>query len=166
VLLQANRALHKVAAMTPHITLADPESAEARFCLQSYYDLLNARFSTGFEVSKSLDPQADAMRLPKGGFWLAHLAGQPVACVGLKGGAEYGEIKRLWVADTARGHGLGRRLMKVAEDHAKTLGMTTLRLDTNVKLPEAIALYRATGWSEIERYNDDPYPTHFFEKRL
>jgi hypothetical protein len=57
-------------------------------------------------------------------------------------------------------------LIQVAEDHAKALGMTTLRLDTNLKLPEAIAMYRNSGWSEIERFNDDPYPTHFFENRL
>lgn len=158
--------LHKLAAMTPVITLTDPESIDARTCLQHYYDLLNARFDTGFEVAKSADPQADQMRLPKGGFWLAYVSGQPVACVGLKGGATYGEIKRLWVADTARGQGLARRLMQVAEDHARALGIGVLRLDTNAKLPEAIAMYRNSGWVEIERFNDDPYPTHFFEKRV
>jgi GNAT superfamily N-acetyltransferase len=164
--LQAVHPLPMVETMTPVITLADPESSEARTCLQHYYDLLNARFESGFEVAKSADPQADLMRPPRGGFWLAHLGGQPVACVGLKGGAAYGEIKRLWVADAARGQGLAKRLMQVAEDHAKALGMTTLRLDTNAKLPEAIAMYRNSGWSEIARFNDDPYPTHFFEKRL
>jgi hypothetical protein len=41
-----------------------------------------------------------------------------------------------------------------------------LRLDTNSALAEALELYRRTGWSEIDRFNDDPYPDRFFEKRL
>ena len=56
--------------------------------------------------------------------------------------------------------------MTAAEDMARSLGMTTLRLDTNAALPEAIRLYETTGWHQIDRFNDDPYPTHFFEKHL
>jgi ribosomal protein S18 acetylase RimI-like enzyme len=82
-----------------------------------------------------------------------------------QGGVE-GEIKRLWVAPAARGLGLARRLMEAAEQAARELGIAVLRLDTNSALPEAAALYRRTGWREIERFNDDPYPDLFFEKRL
>ena len=148
------------------IHLVDPESSESRGCLAAYYDLLNQRFDSGFEVARSADPQADAMRPPIGGFWVARLGETPVGCVGLKGGAEYGEVKRLWVDASIRGRGLARRLMREVEDHARATGITVLRLDTNAKLPEAIALYTSTGWTEIPRFNDDPYPTHFFEKRL
>ncbi len=52
------------------------------------------------------------------------------------------------------------------ENRARELGIKILRLDTNRALPEAIRLYRTTGWTEIERFNDDPYPDFFFEKRL
>ena len=31
---------------------------------------------------------------------------------------------------------------------------------------EAGQLYRTTGWTEIPRYNDDPYPDVFFEKAV
>ena len=44
--------------------------------------------------------------------------------------------------------------------------MTLLRLDTNSALPEAVAMYRKAGWTEIPRFNDDPYPDAFFEKHL
>ena len=44
--------------------------------------------------------------------------------------------------------------------------MTLLRLDTNSALPEAVAMYRKAGWTEIPRFNDDPYPDVFFEKGL
>jgi hypothetical protein len=52
------------------------------------------------------------------------------------------------------------------ETAARALGVRTLRLDTNSALPEALALYRKSGWVEIARFNDDPYPDHFFEKVL
>jgi hypothetical protein len=56
--------------------------------------------------------------------------------------------------------------MAAAETAARELGIERLRLDTNSALPEAARLYRATGWTEIARFNDDPYPDLFFEKRL
>ncbi|MCC8943349.1 GNAT family N-acetyltransferase, partial [Bradyrhizobium sp. Arg68] len=64
------------------------------------------------------------------------------------------------------GLGLGRRLMDAAETAARELGIAVLRLDTNSALAEAGQLYRRSGWSEIPRFNDDPYPDLFFEKRL
>jgi GNAT superfamily N-acetyltransferase len=91
--------------------------------------------------------------------------GLPLACCGLKGdGSEVAEIKRLWVSPAARGMGLARRLLTACEDTARSLGITTLRLDTNSALPEAAALYEKTGWTQIDRFNDDPYPDMFFEK--
>ena len=56
--------------------------------------------------------------------------------------------------------------MDVTEDAARGLGIELLRLDTNSALAEAGQLYRRSGWSEIPRFNDDPYPDLFFEKRL
>jgi GNAT superfamily N-acetyltransferase len=93
--------------------------------------------------------------------------GLPIGCVGLKGTDHgYAEIKRLWVAPAARGQKLGRRLMDTAECAARELGIALLRLDTNSALAEAGRLYRTGGWAEIPRFNDDPYPDLFFEKRL
>lgn len=39
-------------------------------------------------------------------------------------------VAKLWVADEARGHGLGTRLMQAAEDQARALGCTDVSLDT------------------------------------
>lgn len=144
----------------------DPRSDPARYCLGEYYAELARRFERGFDVSLSRDPDAKDMIRPRGSFIVAFSDGLPIGCVGLKGGNHYAEPKRLWVAPAARGLGLARRLMSAVEDTARELGITTLRLDTNRALPEAIALYRNSGWTEIDRYNDDPYPDFFFEKRL
>jgi DNA-binding MarR family transcriptional regulator/ribosomal protein S18 acetylase RimI-like enzyme len=144
----------------------DPKSAEARFCLGEYYGELARRFAQGFEVARSRDPDASDMRRPRGAFLVAISDGLPIGCVALKTGGELAEIKRLWVAPSARGLGLGRRLMDAAETAARELGIAVLRLDTNSALPEARKLYQSTGWREIARFNDDPYPDLFFEKRL
>ena len=145
----------------------DPQSDEARYCLGEYYAELGRRFSQGFDVSLSRDPDAKDMRRPRGSFIVAMSDTLPIGCVGLKGTDHgYAEIKRLWVAPAARGLRLGRRLMDAIESAARELGITLLRLDTNSALPEAGQLYRTTGWCEIPRFNDDPYPDLFFEKRL
>ena len=147
------------------IIQADPRSDDALYCLGEYYSELARRFERGFDVSLSRDPEAEAMKPPKGAFLMAMSDGLPLGCVGLKGGAEYGEVKRLWIAPAARRMGLSRAMMDAVEAEARALGLPLLRLDTNSALPEAVALYRATGWTEIPRYNDDPYPDVFFEKR-
>lgn len=145
----------------------DPRDALARDCLARYYEELARRFPAGFEVSRSRDPDANDMVAPRGAFFVATARDRGLGCVGLKGtGGEVAEIKRLWVAPTARGMGLARRLMTAAEARARELGVAVLRLDTNRALPEAAALYRRTGWTEIARFNDDPYAEVFFEKRL
>jgi DNA-binding MarR family transcriptional regulator/GNAT superfamily N-acetyltransferase len=145
----------------------NPREPAARYCLGEYYAELARRFKQGFDVKLSRDPDAKDMIRPRGTFILAMSDGLPIGCVGLKGnGSEIAEIKRLWVAPSARGLGLGRRLMEAAENAARELSIKVLRLDTNSALPEAGQLYRRSGWTEIARFNDDPYPDLFFEKRL
>jgi GNAT superfamily N-acetyltransferase len=76
------------------------------------------------------------------------------------------ELKRVWVRPEARRHGLGSRLLAAAEHAATGLGVATIRLDTRSDLVEARRLYARHGYAEIDRYHDDPYAEHFFEKRL
>ena len=146
---------------------ADPSGDAARYCLGEYYAELDRRFEKGFDVSLSRDPDAADMVRPRGVFLLAMSDGLPIGCVGLKGtGGELAEIKRLWICRAARGFGIAKRLMHAVETVARELSVKTLRLDTNRALPEALKLYRTSGWVEIEQFNEDPYPDHFFEKHL
>ncbi|MDP4006099.1 helix-turn-helix domain-containing GNAT family N-acetyltransferase [Methylobacterium sp. NEAU K] len=146
---------------------ADPRGETARACLEAYYAELARRLESGFDVKRSRDPEARAMVRPRGTFLLAVADGLPVGCVGLKGsGGPIAEVKRLWIDPAARGFGLARRLMQAVEAVARDLSVAVLRLDTSSALPEALALYRTSGWVEVARFNDDPYPDHFFEKAL
>jgi ribosomal protein S18 acetylase RimI-like enzyme len=107
------------------------------------------------------------MRPPNGVFLIAVLHDDPIACGALKvHGDEPAEIKRMWVSQDARGLGVARRLLGELEARAAARGSTSVRLDTNATLIEAIGLYRSTGYLEIAAFNDEPYADHWFEKRL
>ncbi len=149
------------------IHVVDPNDPRVAPCLEAFYTELGTRLAQGFDIDLAVLPDASDMRPPRGVFLLAVSDRLPIGCVGIKGTDKgYGEVKRLWVSQAARGMGLARRLMEASEAHARQLSITRLRLDTNVVLSEALHLYQNTGWSEIDRYNDDPHPTHFFEKHL
>jgi len=75
-------------------------------------------------------------------------------------------VKRMWVADRVRGLGLGRRLLAELERRAAATGARVVRLETNEALVEAIALYRSSGYREVEPFNDEAYAHHWFEKEL
>ena len=72
----------------------------------------------------------------------------------------------MWVAEDARGLGLGRRLLAELEAQAVAHGASMVRLETNRTLVEAIGLYRSAGYEEVEAFNDEPHANHWFEKRL
>lgn len=149
------------------ITAEKAASRDAQWCLQQYYALLNARFAQGYDPEAAQPADHGDFSPPNGVFLVARCGGDPVGCVGLRTVSNgTGEIKRLWVADTARGMGLGQRLLASTENHARNIGLTTLRLDTNRFLTEAQMLYLKNGYREIPPFNDDPYPDHWFEKQL
>lgn len=145
----------------------DPSDSAAQACLAAYYAELDRLFPNGFVVEASHDPAAELLVRPRGACILAFDGETPIGCVMLKGTcAEYAEIKRLWVAPAARSMGLARKLMAEAERIARDLGISLLRLDTNSALDYAVAIYRQWGWTEIPRFNSDPYAEVFFEKAL
>lgn len=149
------------------IERVDPASREARWCLEQYYAELARRFESGFDASRSLPTDDAELRPPRGVFLMGSVDGEPVACGLIKTiGPGIGYLKRMWVSDALRGVGFGRRMLGALEDEARTLGFTTLRLETNRALVEAIRLYRTAGYVEVPPFNDEPYAHHWFEKRL
>ncbi len=144
-----------------------PDSADARWCLASYYADLDARFPGGFDLDAALPTTTEQLTPPAGLLLVARLRGGPIGCGALRfHGDDPAELKRLWVAPAARGLGLGRRLLVELEGHARAAGVTRLLLDTNASLVEAIALYRSAGWVEVEPFNDEPHADHWFAKPL
>jgi DNA-binding MarR family transcriptional regulator/GNAT superfamily N-acetyltransferase len=149
------------------VGIEDPRSAAARFCLESYYAELDERFDTGFDPARAVPTTAHELTEPAGLLVVARLHGEPIGCGALKLRGEVPfYIKRMWVAPSARGLGVGRRLLRELEEHARARGARTVRLETNKTLREATALYRSSGYTEVEPFNDEPYAHHWFAKRL
>jgi DNA-binding MarR family transcriptional regulator/GNAT superfamily N-acetyltransferase len=154
-------------ASSVRVTIADPNSADARWCLEQYVLELNERFDAGWDPSRSISAQAHELVPPAGLILVAYLRQQPVGCGALKFHANApAELKRMWVAPQVRGFGLGRRLLYELEHHARAAGVTVVHLETNRALTEAITLYQRSGYQEVEAFNDEPYAHHWFEKRL
>ena len=145
----------------------DAAGADARQCVRAYVAELNERWEAGFDPSAGVTAEPHELTPPAGCFVVAYLDGEPVGCGGVKhlpGGPS--DIKRMWVSPTARGLGLGRRLLAELEQRARDSGATVARLETNRVLVEAIALYRSAGYREVPAFNDEPFAHHWFEKPL
>ena len=149
------------------VCVRDPRNPDARYCLRAYVEELSGRFDGGFDPARSISAADDEMTLPAGLFLVATLHSEPVGCGALKfhPGAP-AEIKRMWVAPSVRGLGLGRRLLAELEARAAAHDVRVLRLETNRALGEAIGLYLAAGYREVAAFNDEPYAHHWFEKAL
>jgi DNA-binding MarR family transcriptional regulator len=143
------------------------DSDDARWCIAQYFEELGRRFDAGFDPTRSIPAAEVDMTPPNGVILVARLHGRPIGCGALKlHPGEPTELKRMWVDASARGLGLGRRLLRELEQYAADAGATMVRLETNGSLTEAIALYRSAGYDEVPAFNDEPYAHHWFEKRL
>jgi DNA-binding MarR family transcriptional regulator/GNAT superfamily N-acetyltransferase len=175
--LSAGQRARLVAAMTEverlltaamvEIAPIDPAHPSARHCLRSYFSDLDLRFETGFDPALAIPANEEELRPPAGLFLVASLRGDPIGCGALKFHAdEPADIKRMWVAESARGLGVGRRLLGELEKQAAGHGARAVRLETNNTLVEAISLYRSAGYVEVAPFNDEPYAHHWFSKEL
>ena len=154
-------------ASAVQVSARDPQEPGARYCLRAYVEELAGRFDGGFDPARSISAADHEMTPPAGLFVVATLHGEPVGCGALKfHPGEPAEVKRMWVAPSVRGLGLGRRLLAELETRAGAHGVRVLRLETNRALAEAISLYRAAGYREVAPFSDEPYAHHWFEKAL
>jgi len=148
------------------IDVVDPTHPHAQHCLREYFADLDRRFHSGFDPARTRPADPDEMRPPAGVFLVATLRDEPIGCGGLKfHGTEPTELKRMWVSPSARGLGVGKRLLIELERRAAERN-PVVRLDTNRALTEAISMYRAAGYKEIKPFNDERYADYWFEKRL
>lgn len=149
------------------ISPVDPSHPHARYCLREYFSELDRRFDAGFDPANSIPALDEEMRPPAGLFLVATLGGDPIGSGALKfHGRKPAELKRMWVAESSRGLGVGRRLLNELENHAARSGIRSVRLETNKSLVEAVSLYRSAGYTEVPAFNDEPYAHHWFAKQI
>lgn len=154
-----------IAAAGARFDPVDARAPEAQTAMATYFGELDVLFRDGFEVGDALTAECAAFDPPSGVFVLAGVGGRTVGCGGLwtvEPGV--GEIKRMWIDPAWRGLGLAGRLLADLERRSRGLGHRRTILDTNEVLHDAIAMYERAGYTPIDRYNDNPYAHHWFEK--
>jgi GNAT superfamily N-acetyltransferase len=168
-LVTAMRAVERlIATSLVELRQVDPESPDAQRCLRAYVAELNRRApERGFDPRTGATAEPHEVRPPNGAFVVLYLRGEPIGCGAVKHHpADVTDIKRMWVAESARGLGLGRRLLEHLEHIAREHGSSEAHLETGDVLPEAIALYRSAGYVEVPPFNDEPFADRWFSKPL
>ncbi len=100
---------------------------------------------------------------PDGRLYLALAGGEPAGCIALRyfdtsmNGEKRCEMKRLFVRDQYKGHGLGRQLAERVIDDSRIIGYAEMLLDSFAFMESAVALYRKLGFEETEPYRFNPY---------
>ncbi|TQM83324.1 acetyltransferase (GNAT) family protein [Saccharothrix saharensis] len=97
---------------------------------------------------------------PLGHFVVGYVDGGPVACGGWRAHdvAEHSlrpgdaEIKRMYVVEAMRGGGLARVVLASLETAARAAGRKRMVLETGLRQPEAIGLYRSNGYARIDNF--------------
>lgn len=146
----ARRPLRLLQATTPQ------QWDEARRLVREYAASLDVdlSFQNFAHELQHIDTEYAALN---GAFILAEDEGQYVACIGLRQFAPgIGEIKRLYVAPSARGRGLGRVLVERIIAVAREIGYRSLLLDTLPFMKEAQSLYLSLGFKPTTAYRFNP----------
>ena len=146
------------------LSIADerPDQADIRLLL----DASDALMTRLYDIGQNYLIDADGLASQDATFLVARADGRALGCGALLRRDTYGEIKRMFVCDDARGHGIGRALLAEIEKRAE--GLPCLRLETGIRQPEVVALYQSAGYREIAAFGDyapDPVSV-FMEKTL
>ena len=153
--------------MTQNIEVIEtnPTILEARTLIAELDDYQSRLYPAESNHLDSLEELAG----PNVTFIIARLDGQVVGCGAVKAiRGEYGEIKRMYVSPTVRGHGLAKTMLAYLEKKMWAKGIPLTRLETGIHQTEAIGLYERLGYRRIGTFGDyqeDPLSI-FMEKRL
>ena len=154
---------------TPDIQIEklDSDQAEVQSLIaasDAFYDGLYPAESTHLEDS-------DDLKHTNVLFVGCRLHGELAACGAAKimrDDGDYAEIKRVFVLDRHRGKGLSLAIMQYLEAELQQRGVTVFRLETGIKQPAALGLYRKLGYADrgpYGAYRPDPLSI-FMEKRV
>jgi N-acetylglutamate synthase-like GNAT family acetyltransferase len=98
--------------------------------------------------------------------WVAEQDGRIVGLLVLEPAEDHLLVENVAVAPRTQGLGVGRRLLQLAEDQARTQGMRELRLYTNEAMKENLAYYPRQGYRETHRGTENGFRRVFFSKVL
>jgi len=96
----------------------------------------------------------DAIFQPHIRFFLARRRGAPVGCGGVALFADFAEVKRMYVRDSARGQGVADAILARIEQEVRSAGLSRLRLETGDRQIAAMRFYARTGFRECPVFGD------------
>ena len=145
--------------------VVDPASPVAQRALGHYFAEIGAAF--GFETGSALTDAATDYVPPRGVFVVSGPDDEPVSCGAVKFlDDDRAEIKRMWVAPTARGRGVAGAVLAHLEALIRDSGRSQSLLDTNSTLTRAVGLYESRGYRRVPDYNGNTDADVWFAKSL
>jgi GNAT superfamily N-acetyltransferase len=133
---------------------AEPfDSAEA----QQLVAALDAGLAALYPPEQRFGPNLKAQHLTGGlgTFLVARDNGRPVGCGAIRmNDGTTAEVKRMYVEPEERGKGVGRAVLGRLEAAARELGARRLVLETGIHSPDALALYRRAGFTQIDCWGE------------
>ena len=96
----------------------------------------------------------DGIFRPHVAFFVARLDGTAVGCGGVALSPAFGEVKRMFVEERARGRGVAQSLLARLETETATSGRNLLRLETGTRQHAAIRLYERAGYRRCEAFGE------------
>ena len=103
----------------------------------------------------------DDFSAPNAEFLVARLGGTPVGCIALLDHVKFGEARRLYVADEARGNGIALALVEALEEAARDIGLRRIRIAQPAITDAALRPFSRRGYRV-----SDASPGGWMEKAL
>lgn len=142
----------------------DPRHPQATALLKQSHALMESLFPPEDNFYLDIDQLVD----PTIHFFAARIGADLCGTGALKIKDGYGEVKSMFVAETARGQGVADAILRQIEDQARDEGLPKLMLETGNVLYAAHKLYRRHGFVECGVFGDyvDAKSSIFMEKTL
>lgn len=150
--------------MSVRVERGDPRDPAASALLRASHALMESLFPP--EDNFYLD--IEALTAPDIAFFVARRDTDILGTAALANRGSYGEVKSMFVAETARGLGVGASLLAKLEDEARAQRLPALMLETGNLLHAAHRLYARAGFTRRGPFGDypDAKSSLFMQKRL
>lgn len=146
------------------VARTDPHHPQATALLKQSHTLMQSLFPP--EDNFYLD--IDDLVAPNIHFYTARMGDDILGTGALMVKADYGEVKSMFVSESARGKGIAAALLRQIEDTARDEGLRMLKLETGNVLKAAHRLYARHGFVECGVFGDyaSAKSSIFMEKAL
>ncbi len=128
----------------------DPREPKANALLRSSHALMQELYPPESNYFLSVDDLCG----PDIHFFVAREGADILGTGALVNYRKYGEVKSMFISDQARGKGVAAALLRQLEDHARTLKLPVLKLETGDELAAAVRLYMRHGFTRCGIFGD------------